>query len=52
MKNQDVKTPREYKIKRKIDTLKCAYCPPHKGENSSRKAKHGPQKPKYKDKRK
>lgn len=30
----------------------CPVCPPNKGENASRKPKHGINKPKYKDKRK
>ena len=32
--------------------LRCPICPPNKGENSKRRAKHGSKKPKYKDKRK
>lgn len=32
--------------------LRCSYCPPNRGENATRKAKHGTKKPKYKDKRK
>lgn len=31
--------------------LRCSICPPNKGENASRRAKHGPKKPKYKSKR-
>lgn len=31
--------------------LKCSICPPHKGENASRKPKHGVKKPKKKDHR-
>jgi hypothetical protein len=33
------------------EDLRCSFCPPNRGENSSRKAKHGAKKPKYKDKR-
>lgn len=40
--------PREYKLLKKCADLRCAICPPHKGENASRRAKHGPKKPKYK----
>ena len=40
---------REYKMKRKKETLDCTYCRPHSGENATYK-KHGKQKPKYKDK--
>lgn len=29
----------------------CSICPPNKGENARRKAKHGNKKPKYKDRR-
>lgn len=32
--------------------LRCAICPPHKGENASRKPKHGVKKSKNKDHRK
>lgn len=42
---------KELKIKRKRDTLRCDICPPNRGENAKRKAKHGNKKPKYKDKR-
>lgn len=31
--------------------LTCRYCPPHKGENATRKPRHGVKKPKYKNKR-
>lgn len=37
--------------KRRLD-LRCSYCPPNKGENASRKPKHGVKKPKRKDHRK
>lgn len=40
------------KVKERRKTLKCTICPPHKGENSSRKPKHGAQKPRYKTTRK
>lgn len=36
---------------RRLD-LSCSFCPPNKGENAKRKAKHGNKKPKYKTKRK
>lgn len=43
--------PRAYKmIKKKVD-LKCPFCAPHKGENAKRHAKHGNQKPKYKNRK-
>ena len=29
--------------------LSCSICPPNRGENAKRKAKHGKTKPKYKD---
>lgn len=32
--------------------LSCDFCPPNKGENEKRKAKHGNKKPKYKTKSK
>lgn len=32
--------------------LRCSICPPNRGENATRKAKHGVKKPKYKNKRK
>lgn len=38
------------KERRKL--LSCSFCKPNKGENASRKAKHGNKKPKYKNKRK
>lgn len=28
-------TPREYKIKRKLDTHCCSYCPSHRDENNT-----------------
>lgn len=31
--------------------LKCSICPPNKGENEKRKAKHGAKKPRSKNKR-
>ena len=31
--------------------LGCSFCPPNKGENAHRRAKHGKTKPKYKNKR-
>lgn len=31
--------------------LSCSICPPNKGENAKRKAKHGVKKRKYKNKR-
>ncbi len=37
------------KERRKL--LSCSICPPNKGENAGRKAKHGSKKPKYKSKR-
>lgn len=39
-------------VDKKIKKLQlvCAFCPPNKGENSTRKSKHGAKKPKYKDK--
>jgi hypothetical protein len=37
MRKQNVITPREYKIKRKRDTLACDYCQPHAGENCTHK---------------
>ena len=43
---------REYKIAARLGTLRCSICPPNKGENASRKPKHGVKKPKHKDKRK
>jgi hypothetical protein len=36
------------KRKRRIANLGCSYCPPNKGENAKRKAKHGSKKPKGK----
>lgn len=42
---------RELAIKAKEEArqdLRCPRCPPNKGDNYHRKAKHGPQKPKYK----
>jgi len=44
--------PKEYKYARRESTLSCPICPPHRGENAKRKAKHGNQKPKSKNKRK
>ena len=41
---------KEYKYIKKHFDLRCAICPPHKGENASRRAKHGHKKPKHKDK--
>lgn len=35
------KTPKEDKMKRRIQSLSCAFCPPHRGENATRTAKHG-----------
>lgn len=35
------KTPREDKMDRRISSLSCAFCPPHRGENATRTAKHG-----------
>lgn len=37
---------------RRKKNLSCSYCKPNKGENASRKSKHGAKKPKRKDKRK
>jgi hypothetical protein len=31
--------------------LRCSICPPNKGENAKRQARHGNRKPRYKDKR-
>lgn len=39
------------KRERRHKDLNCDFCPPNKGENANRKAKHGNQKPKYKNKR-
>lgn len=47
-KNTDSRTD---KMQRKNENLRCSICPPHKHENAGRCAKHGPKKPKYKDKR-
>lgn len=44
-------THKEMKTKRLLASLKCTYCPPHAGENLTRNAKHGAQKPKSKNKR-
>ncbi len=41
----------EQKEKRRKHQV-CSICPPNKGENASRKVKHGIKKPKYKDHRK
>jgi len=42
---------KEIQRKRMLKALSCTYCPPHGGENQGRRAKHGPQKPKKKNKR-
>jgi hypothetical protein len=34
----------------KLKKLRCAYCPPNKGENKKRKSKHGPKKPRRRGK--
>lgn len=47
--NTDRKTEFWHDIARK--ELKCPICPPNKGENAKRKAKHGVKKRKYKNKR-
>lgn len=39
------------KIERR-EPLRCNICPPNRGENASRKPKHGVKKPKKKDHRK
>lgn len=42
------------KRQRRLDRrngLKCPICPPNRGENAKRKARHGDGKPRYKDKR-
>jgi len=41
------KTSREDKLERKKD-LRCSFCPPHSGENASRRPKHGTKKPRGK----
>jgi len=55
MKHKEVlkktSSSKEYKMTKKRTDLRCAICPPHKGENAGRRAKHGPKKPKYKEKR-
>ena len=51
MKISKEPSAKELKIKRRRDTLKCDICPPNRGENSTRHAKHGAKKPKKKDKR-
>lgn len=33
------------------DDLSCSFCRPNRGENASRKGKHGKTKPRYKNKR-
>lgn len=42
--------PTAYQRLRK-ELLKCPLCPPHRHENAARKAKHGAQKPKKKERR-
>lgn len=42
---------REYKLLKKLKDLRCPFCPPHGGENKTRHAKHGPSKPKYKNRK-
>lgn len=42
---------RAYKLLRKIKTLVCAYCPPHRGENAVRVPRHGAKKPRRKNQR-
>jgi hypothetical protein len=43
-------TPREDRMIRR-EHLRCAICPPHRGENRTRWVKRGVQKPRYKNKR-
>lgn len=47
---KEAETNKELKVKRQKQ-LRCSICPPNKGENAMRKAKHGKGKPKYKDRR-
>ena len=47
--NQNTNSTVDRKERRKL--LSCSFCKPNKGENASRKAKHGNKKPKYKDKK-
>lgn len=37
--------------KEAMGQMNCIICPPFEGENGRRKPKHGPKKPKYKDKK-
>lgn len=47
---QETNSTVDNRIRRK--DLGCSFCPPNKGENAKRKAKHGNKKPKKKDRRK
>ena len=43
-------TTQELRLKAREDEKQCTYCPPHRGENATRKGRH-PTKPKAKDHR-
>ena len=51
-KDPEVDAPdsRTHRFLRKKRNLSCSHCPPHRAENAGRCVKHGPKKPKYKDK--
>lgn len=53
-KRQDAKEETDpsvvWKMRRR--NLRCSVCPPNRGENASRRPKHGVKKPKYKNRRK
>ncbi len=52
MTKLDIETNSTIDRKLRRKELFCSFCKPNKGENASRKAKHGNQKPRYKNKRK
>ncbi len=37
------------KAERRLGQAVCDICPPHRGENRTRRAKHGDRKPRYKN---
>lgn len=43
-------TSAQDKVERRKD-LRCSFCPPNKGENTKRRAKHGAKKPKTRGRR-
>jgi len=47
--DKEINASADKKLRRK--NLRCALCPPNKGENAKRQSRHGHRKPKKKDKR-